>query len=94
MRAKIRCAEIVKILLRGNKSKLAVLSATERFRCHSLACGQVRCQGFACGRFRCFLDLPGLCGQVGCSREIGSNMQTAKQREMLFLQSAQLFNVY
>lgn len=27
--------------------------------------------GFVSGRFRCFLILPGLCGQVGCSRKIG-----------------------
>ena len=39
---------------------------TERFRCHSLASGQVRCQGFASGRFRCFRILSRLCGQVGC----------------------------
>nr|DAT88762.1 MAG TPA: hypothetical protein [Caudoviricetes sp.] len=42
-----------------------ILGVTERFRCHSLACGQVRCQWFACGRFRCFSILAGLCGQVG-----------------------------
>lgn len=55
MRVKIRCVKIVNISVRGNKSKQVILSATERFRYHSLASG----------RFRCFLILPRLCGQVG-----------------------------
>lgn len=55
MRVKIRCVKIVNISVRGNKSKQVILSATERFRYHSLASGQ----------FRCFLILPRLCGQVG-----------------------------
>ena len=48
--------KIVKLSLCGNKSRDVILNVTERFRCHSLASGQVRCQGFACGRFRCFSD--------------------------------------
>ena len=64
--AKMRCVKNAKLLLRGNKSKGMILNATERFRCHSPASGQVRCQRFACGRFRCFLKNPGLCGRVEC----------------------------
>lgn len=64
--AKMRCVKNAKLLLRGNKSKDMILNATERFRCHSLACGQVRCQRFVCGRFRCFSDLVGLCEQDRC----------------------------
>ena len=65
MRVKIRCVKIVNISVRGNKSKQVILSATERFRCHSLASGRFRCWVSASGQFRCFLILPRLCGQVG-----------------------------
>ncbi len=66
MMAKIGCVKTAKLSLRGNKSKGMILNVTERFRCHSLASGQVRCRVSACGRFRCFLILAGLCGQAGC----------------------------
>lgn len=66
LRVENSCVKIIKFMLRGNKSKQAFLLVTERFRCHSLACGQDRCQGFACGRFRCFFNLAGLCEQDGC----------------------------
>jgi len=56
----------VKISVRGNKSKGMILDVTERFRCRCLTSGQFRCQGLTNGRFRCFLNLAGLCGQVGC----------------------------
>ena len=64
---KIRCVKIAKMSLCGNKSKLAILSAAERFGCHSLACGQVRCQRFACGRFRCFSGLAGVGKYTDCA---------------------------
>jgi hypothetical protein len=40
LNVKMRCVEILKISLRGNKSKRPILKVTERFRCHSLASGQ------------------------------------------------------
>jgi hypothetical protein len=55
LRVKIRCVKIVKILLRGNKSKLAVLSTTEQIRCYSLATEQVRCRVFVREQIRCFI---------------------------------------
>lgn len=54
------CLKIVKISLRGNKSKQAFFLVTERFRCHSLTSGQDRCQVFVSGRFGCFADLAGV----------------------------------
>ena len=68
LNAKIRCVKIVKISVRGNKSKRLILNVTERFRCQCLTSGQDRCQEFASGRFRCFWILPRLCGQIGCRR--------------------------
>lgn len=48
---------MVKAPVHGDKSKLALLSATEQIRSHSLPCGQVRCQRLMSGRFGCFSDL-------------------------------------
>jgi len=59
----------MKVSLRGNKSKGMILNATERFRCHSLASGQIRCQPLAIEQNRCFLDFLSLREQVGCSLE-------------------------
>jgi len=39
---KIICAKIVKISLRGNKSKGMILKATERFRWQGLTSGRFR----------------------------------------------------
>jgi len=52
-------------LLRGNRSKQANLLVTERFRCHSSACGRVRCQPSRVVRLDVFSDFFRLCGQVG-----------------------------
>lgn len=60
----MRCVKIVKLLLRGNKSKGMILNVTERFRCHSLASGQVRCSG------SCVVDLDVFLIWQGCVNRI------------------------